>query len=45
MTDFTLITGLVFMHYDQYLRGEVIRKNDPKALKLFHDYIKAKLVE
>jgi hypothetical protein len=45
MTDFSLITGLVFMLYDQYVKGEVLRKNEPKALKLFSDYIKAKLVE
>lgn len=45
MTDFSLITGIVFMHYDQYLRGDVIRKNDQKALKMFTDYIQNKLVE
>jgi hypothetical protein len=45
MGDFSLVTGLIFMQYDQFLRGEVIRKNDPKALKLFIDYIQAKLVE
>lgn len=32
MADFSMITGLVFMLYEQYVRGEVIRKNEPKAL-------------
>jgi len=45
MTDFTLITGIVFMQYDQFMKGEVLRKNDPKALKLFLDHIKSKLID
>lgn len=45
MGDFSLVTGLIFMQYEQFLRGEVVRKNDPKALRLFIDYILAKLVE
>jgi len=45
MTDFTLITGIVFMQYDQFMKGEVLRKNDPKALKLFVDHIKSKLID
>jgi hypothetical protein len=39
MTDFSLIIGAVFMLYDQYVRGEVIKKNNPKATQKFHDYI------
>ena len=45
MGDFSLVTGLIFMQYEQFMRGEVVRKNDPTALKLFMDYIQAKLVE
>lgn len=32
MTDFGLINGLVFMLYDQYMKGEVLKKNDPRAI-------------
>ena len=32
MTDFCMINGLVFMLYDQYMKGEVIKKNDPRAI-------------
>lgn len=35
MTDFSLITGIVFMQYEQYMRGEALRKNDLKALQKF----------
>jgi chitinase len=45
MGDFSLVTGIIFMQYEQFMRGEVVRKNDSKALKLFMDYIQAKLVE
>ena len=39
MTDFSLIIGAVFMMYDQYLKGEVTKKNNPRATQQFHDYI------
>lgn len=45
MNDFSMITGLVFMLYEQYVRGEVIRKNEPKAIQLFSEYIKGKILE
>jgi hypothetical protein len=32
MTDFGLINGLIFMLYDQYMKGEVLRKNEPRAI-------------
>ncbi len=44
MTDFALIIGAIFMLYDQYVRGEVIKKNDARAIQKFHDYLKAILV-
>ena len=44
MDEFSLLTSLVFMQYDQYVRGEVIKKNDPKSIQLFEDYILEKLL-
>ena len=32
MADFALIIGAIFMLYDQYVRGEVVKKNDDKAI-------------
>ena len=45
MTDFALIIGAIFMLYDSFLKGEVIKKNDPKAIQKFAEYVKAKLLE
>jgi len=45
MTDFALIIGAVFMQYDLYMNGEASKKNDPKAIQKFLDYVKAKLLE
>ncbi len=44
MTDFGLVTGLNFMLYDQYMRGEVLRKNEPRAIQKFHDYLESILL-
>ena len=44
MTDFGLINGLIFMLYDQYMKGEVHRKNEPRAIQKFHDYVESILI-
>lgn len=44
MTDFSLIIGAVFMQYDTYMKGEAAKKNDPKAIQKFIEYVKAKLL-
>lgn len=44
MTDFCLINGLNFMLYDQYMRGEVLKKNEPRAIQKFHDYLESILL-
>jgi hypothetical protein len=45
VTDFSLITGLVFMLYDQFVRGEVLRKNEPRAVQLLTEYLKSKIID
>ena len=45
MTDFSLVTGIVFMTYDQYVKGEVLKKNDPSALGKFESYLIEKLLQ
>lgn len=39
MDDFSLVTSLVFMQYDQYVGGAVMRNSDPKALALIETFL------
>ena len=43
MAEFSKITGLIFMQYTQYVKGDVMKNNDTKALSKFIDYIRQKL--
>jgi predicted nucleotide-binding protein (sugar kinase/HSP70/actin superfamily) len=45
MTDFALIIGAIFIQYDAYMKGETAKKNDPKAIQKFTEYVKAKILE
>jgi hypothetical protein len=43
MAEFSKITGLIFMQYTQYVKGDVMKSNDAKALLKFINYIRQKL--
>lgn len=43
MADFSKITGLIFMQYTQYVKGDVMKNNDSAALSKFIEYIHEKL--
>jgi len=44
MADFNLITGIIFVQYDQYISGGVTKANDAIALKKIETYLLEKLL-
>ncbi|TNV86710.1 hypothetical protein FGO68_gene11624 [Halteria grandinella] len=44
MNDLIRVVGFVFMTYDQYISGVVIKQHSPEALKRFEEYLVEKLI-
>lgn len=44
MNDLIKVVSFVFMTYDQYISGVVIKQHSPEALKKFEEYLLEKLL-